>query len=63
MLVTEEARPKVEERIDPAQELLTSFKRARSVIDELESQQLSLFGGLDVDEDTDDAQEGESAAE
>lgn len=63
VLVTEEVRPKVEERIDPSQELLTSFKRARSVIDELESQQLSLFGGLDVDEEVGVAQEDEPAAE
>lgn len=41
--VTEEARPKVDERPDPAQELLASFKAARTVIDELERQQLSLF--------------------
>lgn len=41
--VTEESRPKVEERPDPAQELLASFKAARTVIDELERQQLSLF--------------------
>ena len=43
VLVTEDVRPKVEERQDPAQELLASFKAARTVIDELERQQLSLF--------------------
>lgn len=41
--VTEDVRPKVEERVDPAQELLATFKAARTVIDELERQQLSLF--------------------
>lgn len=41
--VTEDVRPKVEESRDPAQELLASFKAARTVIDELERQQLSLF--------------------
>ena len=47
VLVTEDVRPKVEERQDPAQELLASFKAARTVIDELERQQLSLFDRQD----------------
>lgn len=47
VLVTEEVRPKVEERTDPERELLLSFKAARSVIDELERQQLSLLDGMD----------------
>ena len=47
VLVTEDVRPKVEERHDPAQELLASFKAARTVIDELERQQLSLFDRQD----------------
>ena len=47
VLVTEDVRPKVEERQDPAQELLSSFKAARTVIDELERQQLSLFDRQD----------------
>ena len=47
VLVTEDVRPKVEERQDPAQELLASFKAARTVIDELERQQMSLFDRQD----------------
>lgn len=36
VMVTADVRPKVEERRDPAAELLASFKSARTVIDELE---------------------------
>ena len=43
VLVTEEVRPKLEEHVDPVEELRVSFKAARTVIDELERQQLSLF--------------------
>ena len=47
VLVTEDVKPKVEERVDPARELLSSFKAARTVIDELERQQLSLLDAMD----------------
>jgi holo-[acyl-carrier protein] synthase len=47
VLVTEDVRPKVEERIDPAQELLASFKAARVVLDELEQQQMSFLDVID----------------
>lgn len=36
LLVTDEVRPKPKEERDPQQELLASFKEARSLIDELE---------------------------
>jgi holo-[acyl-carrier protein] synthase len=36
LLVTDEVRPKPREERDPQAELLSSFKQARTVIDELE---------------------------
>ena len=39
LLVTDEVRPKPKEERDPERELLSSFKQARSVIDELERMQ------------------------
>ena len=42
VLVTEDVRPKPDERQDPKQELLANFKAARSVLDELEREQLPL---------------------
>lgn len=43
VMVTDEVRPKVEERVDPKREMLASFRQARTVIDELERQQLTLM--------------------
>lgn len=51
VLVTADVRPKVEERRDPAAELLASFKSARTVIDELERLQRDALDSLGADED------------
>lgn len=56
VMVTEAVRPKVEERVDPQKELLASFKNARTVIDELERQQLMEFKELDDEREGQDAQ-------
>ena len=57
VLVTEDVRPKVEERVDPARELLASFKAARTVIDELERQQLDMLDKLSLPDAEEDAGE------
>lgn len=46
VMVTEEVRPKPEERRDPKREMLASFRQARAVIDELERQQVAALAGL-----------------
>lgn len=45
VLVTEDVRPRVEERADPARELFASFKAARTIISELERQQNVFLSG------------------
>jgi holo-[acyl-carrier protein] synthase len=47
LLVTEEVRPKPKEERDPERELRTSFKEARSVIDELERLQGDVAATLE----------------
>ena len=47
LLVTDEVRPKPKEERDPERELLTSFKRARSVLDELDSLQGDVAATLE----------------
>ena len=56
VMVTEDVRPKVEERTDPEQEMLASFKQARSVIDELERQQRAALEDAAEDENPEDDQ-------
>lgn len=73
VMVTDEVRPKVEERADPERELLQSFRQARVVIDELERQQATLLGedgdeaddgfGADDGEDSDSEEESAHEAE
>lgn len=63
VMVTDEVRPKVEERADPERELLQSFRQARVVIDELERQQATLLGdGGDEDDDSEDSDSEEESA-
>ena len=47
LLVTDEVRPKPKEERNPEQELLSSFKRARSVLDELERLQGDVASTLE----------------
>ena len=47
LLVTDEVRPKPKEERDPERELLTSFKRARSVLDELDHLQGDVASTLE----------------
>jgi len=47
LLVTDEVRPKPKEERDPERELLSSFKRARSVLDELDSLQGDVAATLE----------------
>lgn len=47
LLVTDEVRPKPKEGRDPQREMLASFKRARSVIDELERLQDGVAATLE----------------
>ena len=47
LLVTDEVRPKPKDERDPQRELLTSFKEARSVIDELERLQDEVSSTLE----------------
>ena len=47
LLVTDEVRPKPKEERDPERELLSSFKRARSVLDELDHLQGDVASTLE----------------
>ena len=47
LLVTEEVKPKPKEERDPQKELLSSFREARSVIDELERMQGDVASTLE----------------
>ena len=61
--VTEEVRPKPNERTSPEEELAASFKEARSVIDELERVQDELAGAARAVFETNDGQPGADAAQ
>ena len=47
LLVTDEVKPKPKEERDPQRELMSSFKEARSVIDELERLQGEVASSLE----------------
>ena len=49
--ITDDVRPRVEERPDPQAELRASFRAARSVLDELERGEEAREGTLDLQDD------------
>lgn len=61
--VTEEVRPKPDERKTAAQELAASFKEARSVIDELERVQDGLTGAAHAVTEDEDGQPAADVAQ
>ena len=61
--VTEEVRPKPDERKTAAQELAASFKEARSVIDELERVQDELTGAAHAVTEDEDGQPAADVAQ
>ena len=60
VMVTDDVRPKVDDRPDPERELLASFKQARVVIDELERQQTALLFDDEREAETDETETDET---